>query len=173
MFDRRGFPTADILSRKLSIAPVLSEYAIGAMGSSLSLPLDWNKRARFALCLDELLDILMDRNGHNHVEGGGPVDLEKELHASSFDPWYSVRTDIRYPDRRETKIRTAEGFWAAPQTTGGEQKFCGRYGHRGVYIDGRPVVIPANITAVYTPIQYTKRLSHNKSSSGSPDFLDY
>src|SRR5919112_1507074 len=61
------------------------------MGSSLSLPLDWNKRARFALCLDELLDILMDRNGHNHVEGGGPVDLEKELHASSFDPWYSVR----------------------------------------------------------------------------------
>src|SRR5215471_11011395 len=110
------------------------------------------------LCLDECLDILQDRDSHNHIEGATPVDMENELHASGFVP-FSVRTDIRDIDIRVAKMWTAKGFVRARQTAEFRRKFCGRYDHCGVQVDGRRVEILAN-SALLTPIQHTKRVSH-------------
>src|SRR5215213_2149475 len=88
--------------------------------------------------------------------------MEVELHASSFGSCHSVRTDVRHIYACLTKVRAAECFGTASQTTGDEAKFCGCDDHCGVQVDGVYVDIPAN-SALYPPIQNTKRPSHTRS----------
>ena len=67
-----------------------------------------------SLCLKKFLNVLFDCDCHNHIQGVTPVDVEEELHATSFAARYSVRTDIGHVNWRKTKVGTAKGFGSAP-----------------------------------------------------------
>ena len=76
-----------------SFAAPLSKWSLGQVFAVFAGPLS-------SLWLEKFLNVVFDCDCHNHIQGVAPVDVEEELHATSFAPRYSVRTDIGHVNWR-------------------------------------------------------------------------